>query len=350
MNRKHYFFLGLLICLSFIIKIFNLLPVTLGGDFERDWQLMEKLVDQGQLPQIGPSASVNDSFYLGPGYYYFLEVIYLLSAGNFQVGMLIFSLLGSLSIILFFSVTHRLFGKNVAVISTVLYSLSPYLNSILSFPWNPYILPLMTLLTLWFYIRVVEDKKFEYLPWLSCNLGLMTHSHATAIFLIPIFVWGVLFKLKSKISSVNPLYILSAVLGLLLTLTPYFSQLSQIAPTITSTHREECNFEDWLNTHGNGEECFHYLRNTLFVGRIFSSSIIGKKEFVLATISLLIIASFLIWYRGKQRYLLRAWLLIPWSLFMLYSKNVYLHYFLIFLPLPFWMMGIGLAKILAKKE
>ncbi len=211
--------------------------------------------------------------------------------------------------------------------------------SLQSFPWNPYLLP--TLITLmWWCLIKIQHQRFQYLPLFSLLFGLSLQAHATALFLLPVFI----FLIHPK--SVPVKYWLVSGLSLILVLSPWiwvdltthFGQTRQALQVFTPTATEGCSLSFYLQHHGNGEHCFAEIRNTLFIGRMFTMSLFNTRNLFMALFSL----GFIIWSLFKlalpHRQFFLSWIIIPWFLFMFYSSNIYLHYLLIFFPLPFLLL------------
>ncbi len=96
-----------LFTIGFLLRVTGLINTTLAGDFHYHWSVAGEIATRQEFPLLGPSASVNDQFHLGPLYYYLLSLPYILGRGNFQVAIIFFSFLNSLSIVVFYAASRN---------------------------------------------------------------------------------------------------------------------------------------------------------------------------------------------------------------------------------------------------
>lgn len=344
LNVKTYLYL--IVIVGFVLRIFGLINISLGGDFEYHWSVAGSIVGGGNLPVLGPSASINSEFHLGPFYYYLLAIPYLLGAGNFKIAVIFFSLISSLSIILLYEVSRYWFSEIQSLKIASLYAFSSYMITIGNFPWNAYLVPSFVILNLYFLVKI-RKIQYRYLVPLGITYALALQAHATTFFLAPFIFLQIPFK-KIKLSY----FIISFTL-FFLTLSPWliaqyqqnFFQFRQVGSTLFGQHNQDCSFTWWLANHGHGERCFHYLRNTLFVFRLFSVSL-----FTVSNISTVLLVAVLSLYallsaKLQQKRSFIFWLVSVLLLYLFYSANIYLHYMLILIPLPFFVFILFLQKI-----
>lgn len=324
---------------GFLLRVLGLLNITLAGDFQYHWSVAQQIVEYHEFPLLGPAASVNDQFHLGPFYYYLLSLPYFLGQGNFQVAIIFFSLINSLSIFVFYAACRNWFTQRESLLSTTLYTFSAYMITIQNFPWNPNILP--TLLTLiWWCITKIQHQHTHYFPLLTLLVGLSLQAHATAIFLLPVIFFLI------NIKKIPFKYWVGGLTSFLIVMSPWiyidlqthFGQSQQALQVFTPGPTDNCSFSFYLQHHGHGEHCFAEIRNTLFIGRMFTMSLFATRHLgiVFATLCIVIVGLFKIPFPHRKD--ISIWLLLPWFLFMLYSSNIYLHYLLIFFPIPFLLL------------
>jgi hypothetical protein len=177
--------------------------------------------------------------------------------------------------------------------------------------------------------------------------GISIQLHATALFLLPVFAY--LLPLK-KISVKQYLLGLTAFLivnssWLYVNLTTNFSQMKEAILIFSSGPTGNCTFSYWLLNHGHGERCFAYLRNTLFAFRFMTMSLFNSENMILVFSAMIITILYFIKAQMSEKKILLVWLGIPIGLFLFYSSGIYLHYFLILTPLPFFLLVKLLAKL-----
>ncbi len=170
--------------------------VTFLGDQGRDVIIIKRIITLEHFPAIGPPTSVGQ-VYLGPFYYYFIAPWLLLSNFNpigLAVGVAIFS---SLYLLINYLIVKELFDKKIALISTILLSFSSVLIDFSRFSWNPNLLPLFTLLTVYFVIKSLKTNKWYYFVLSGTFLSFSIQLHYLTLFLIPPIAILYLLSLRS---------------------------------------------------------------------------------------------------------------------------------------------------------
>ena len=119
--------------------------MTFLGDEGRDVIIVRRLLVNFDPILIGPGTSVGN-MYLGPIYYYMIAPFLLLF--NFSpVGPSVFiALLGIITIYFVWYVSRKWFGNIAALVSALLYSVSPVVIYFARSSWNPNIMPFFALL------------------------------------------------------------------------------------------------------------------------------------------------------------------------------------------------------------
>src|SRR6185369_3361155 len=166
---------------------------------------------------------------------------------------------------------------------------------------------------------------------------LASHLHGSILFLTIVTI-GMLISKKIPLKY--------WIIGIVVAALPYlpwfyaekscaFCQTQAMTQTLSAAPAEKCVFVEWLHTHGNGEHCFGYLRNSLFVLKLFSQSLFGSSSLLLLPLMAILIGAWTYFIKVKDKAFLLALLFGQWFLFLFYKGNIYQHYFLILLPLPF---------------
>lgn len=158
--------------------------VTFLGDQGRDAIIIKRILTLEHWPAIGAPTSVGQ-VYLGPFYYYFIAPWLLLF--NFQpvglaFGVAVFS---SLYLLINYFIIKDLFDKKVALISTIFLSFSAVLIDFSRYSWNPNLLPLFTLLTVYFVIKSLQKNKWYFFALSGAFLSFSIQLHYLALFLFP---------------------------------------------------------------------------------------------------------------------------------------------------------------------
>lgn len=328
------------------LRLLGLINITLAGDNLTHWKIVGEIVTKGIYPLLGPRASLTGNFNLGPFYYYLLAIPYWIGGGNFRMAIIFFALINSLSIPLLYLVAKRWFTKLQAFGIIMLYACSFYFIQIQSFPWNPYVLPLFIILSLYF-TNKIHAKKYHYFILLTVSYGICLQLHATSLFLLPVFIY--LLPLK----KIPLKYYLAGIAALLLVNFPWiwvnftgnFGQIRAGLLILTPGKATACSLTNWLTNHGHGEKCFWYFRNTLLAFRFITISLFGVNNVLLALLSIIITVFYFAKTKLTENRFLFFWVFIPVFLFLFYSNSIYLHYLLILTPVPFFLMVVVLEKI-----
>lgn len=344
--KKDKYIILLLFILGLLLRVSGIFNIVLAGDNLLHWKIAGLIAENGIFPLLGPKASVNPGFDLGPAYYYLLAIPYWIGQGNFKIAVVFFSILNSFSIPLLYYVSKRWFSKIKSLQITALFTFSAYLISVQNFPWNPYILPFFIILSL-FFINKVNKKKYLYFALLALSYSVCLQAHATAVFLLPVFIYLLPYKkipLKHYLTAAV-VFLIANFPWIYVNFTSGFSQLTAALSIFEAGKIEVCSFSGWLLNHGNGESCFSYFRNTLFSFRFITMSIFDTRNILVVFISLFLIGLYFLKEKMKEKKFLMVWLFVPMFLFLFYSSFIYLHYFLILTPLPFYLFVVLLSKL-----
>lgn len=165
---------------------------TFLADQGRDAIIIKRILTLEHLPAIGPPTSVGQ-VYLGPFYYYFIAPWLLLFNFNpvgLAFGVAFFS---SLFILINYFIVRELFDEKTALISSFLITFSSVLIDFSRFSWNPNLLPLFTLLTIYFLIKALKTQKKIFYFLFGSFLSFCLQLHYLALFLIlPIIITSII--------------------------------------------------------------------------------------------------------------------------------------------------------------
>ena len=187
---KKNFPITLIICLAAFLRFYKLTSyMEFLGDQGRDVYIVRKFLTNFDLMFIGPQTSIGN-MYLGPFYYYLMAPFLLLF--NFHpVGPAIMIVLFSLlTTYLIFHVYIKLFGNKIfALLSSLLYAISPVAVKYSNFSWNPNIMPFFSLSFFYLSYLTLFKNKFSLLPLLTISFIFALNSHYLALILLPIFAF-----------------------------------------------------------------------------------------------------------------------------------------------------------------
>lgn len=344
LTEKHW--LIIIVCVAFGLRSLGVLNIELAGDFAYHWQVAGNIVRGIEFPLVGPSASIQDSFHLGPFYFYFLAVVYFLSMGSFQLGIIWLALINSVGILFLYKAARLWFSKKDSAVIIALVATSYYLITVGNFPWNPYLLPPFLFGLIWLLERARRGES-QLWPAIAVVAAIAVQLHGAAFFLLPVvFTIALLARipLKKALIALSVFFLLFSS-WLLVEVRCNFCQLSALSTALFNVPTESCSLGEWLVNHGHGERCFGFIRNSLFVLRMVAMSLIGSSQLIVLPAVLGLLLAWLKYAYSKKTILWLLWLIIPWSLFLFYNGNVYVHYFLIFLPLPYFFLVTTLRQL-----
>lgn len=157
---------------------------TFLGDQGRDTIILRRIITLEHFPAIGAPTSIGQ-VYLGPFYYYFIApwlLLFNLNPIGPIVGVALFS---SLYLIINYFVVKELIDKKTAILSTIFLSFSSVLIEFSRFSWNPNLLPLFTLLTIYFLIKSIKTGRWHFFALTGAFLSFVIQLHYLALFIFP---------------------------------------------------------------------------------------------------------------------------------------------------------------------
>jgi len=307
------------------------------GDQGRDVVIIRDFLKNGNYFFIGPQTSIGN-MYLGPFYYYFIAPSLLIANFN-PIGPAIFiALLGILTVYLVYFIAHKWFSYSTALVSSFLFAISPVIIKYSNFSWNPNIMPLFSLLFVYFIWFAFNKKEFKYLIYASLAFIMTLNSHYLALLLLPIplvYVFILFLSKPSKEIKRNFVkYTLISVIIFLISLLPqiafdikHHGQNIGALTTFFSQRQTTVNLKAY-KAIPNLWPLFNQINGSLLA---------GKTEIAAFIISLFILISSIFYLTKNYKHLkknlnhpfllLIIWYLIGLTGLGLYKQHIYDHYF-----------------------
>lgn len=375
-NRKETSALFLILLTGSLLRLYNIDQyMTFLGDEGRDAIIVRRFLVDFDLMLIGPGTSIGN-MYLGPLYYYMIAPSLLIS--NFSpVGpAVMIALLGIFTIWLVWFVTREWFGKNAAVIASLLYAIAPTVIIYSRSSWNPNIMPLFALIAFYSIWKVWTGNRFFWLIVVSISLAFSLQSHYLGLLLFP----GVgLFWLITFVRNWNNkelksflIYSLISVLIFIFLMSPLVIFDSrhgwinfEALKTFFTDRQTTVNAKVWKsipNILPISEEMFSrlvagyntvagkWILVTVFVGMIVGV-ISGARKYSAKDLFFRV-------YKTRDNYLIQTrafillfvWLSVAIIGLGLYKQEIYDHYHGFYYVVPFILIGgiIQLAKDYSK--
>ncbi len=356
--------IALILLLASFLRLYRIADyMTFLGDEGRDVLVVYNIL-HGHLTLLGPTASVG-GFFLGPIYYYFMAPFLWLFNYNPVGPAVMVALIGILTVFLVYKVGSELFNKEVGLIASLIYAISPLVIAYSRSSWNPNPLPFFSLLTLYVIYKGVNGNKIRLFFLSGFLLGIALQLHYLATFLgvivaVYIFVTRIFFRTNftKTLKRLAKDYI-AIFIGFLIGWSPFLAfEVRHGFPDFRSLF----NFVFYSGQTG-GSSNFFPIVSDVFIrlfGRLmtelpppeqlfwFSKPVISV--WYIFTIILAVLSSALIIYqliktvKDKKSsfniyFLFVLWLLFGVLLFGFYKKPIYDYYFSFMFPLPFLLVA-----------
>lgn len=198
--KKHYLIILILI-FGIILRFYRFEEfVTFLGDQGRDAIIIKRILTGEHFPAIGAPTSIGQ-VYLGPFYYYFIAPWLLFFNFNpigLAFGVAFFS---SLYILINYLIIKELIDKKTAILSSIFITFSYVLIELSRFSWNPNLLPLFTLLSVYFLIKSIKTQKWYFFALTGAFLSFSLQLHYVFLFSMPTILLIYFINLIKKIKN-----------------------------------------------------------------------------------------------------------------------------------------------------
>lgn len=379
----------LVVIVAAFLRLYQLNTTEFDDDQAAIFQMASNAVHHGFLVATSNVASLH--VYNPPATIYLLMLPAAFTSNPLS-GTILTALMATAAVILTYIFVRRYYGRLAATIAALIYATSFRAIVYSRFTWNQNFLPLFVVLTfIVIFWGVVARKKGWFFPAV-CLIGLTIQFHGSGVFLA--FPLALAFILAPGTIRKRDLAI---GVGLLLIIyAPYLlwelsTHLADIKLLLSSkSHQGITNasifmyYDVLFNPYGplSPQNPLHwqivpFIGEQSYLGQLspylawISRGIIYL--FAACTVFVLIIAaadagmrrrgkSNGLWFSLKHYWqhlrssparcgllLLLSWQIIPLGILLLASHSLalYLHYFIIFLPGPFILLGVGLSKAIS---
>lgn len=309
------------------------------GDEGRDMLVVKRMIVDHKLTLLGPITSVG-SMYMGPIYYYFMAPflwLWQLDPVGPSVMVALFSLA---TIFLLYKIGIEFFYPVVGFVSSFLYAISPLAVKYGRSSWNPNIVPFFALLCIYSLLKVVVQKRFNFLLLTGLCLGILIQLHYVTYLFFPV----IFFCLLLIRFSVSLKKYLLGLLGFAASYSPFlmFELRHQFVNTKALwrfiRQQKEVNPLGFLNISNSISD----VVVRLFWRLVVVESATYTKIFILG-----IVIFTLLWFlkEGKKEKILAFKIILVWFLvgvlsFGIYRGVTYDYYFGSLFPAPFLFSGI----------
>jgi 4-amino-4-deoxy-L-arabinose transferase-like glycosyltransferase len=361
-SNHEVFLLAVVIVVAAFLRFYRISEyLTFLGDEGRDVLVAKKMVIDGKLTLLGPTASVG-GFFLGPLYYYLMAPFLWLWRLDPTGPAVMVALTGVFTVYLLFRFVRQHLSAKAALVTTAIYALSPLVIIHSRSSWNPNVTPFFALIlamaVLGKFGKILDPWRY-FLTGLILGLGFQTHYLFLFLFgVVGIFIIIKDLFLAEKITIRN---ILELVAGLFLATSPIIA--FEVRHNYPST---KALIEFLVSGKDTGFIFSEYsatVRDVLF--RIFGRllwNIPSGYDFDKVNLAGRLLWSGAVWLTalGSLGLLLRKvarekslkadelrfftylllWLVVPVTLFGFYRREIYDYYFGIVFPVPAILFGV----------
>lgn len=312
--------------------------VTFLGDQGRDAIILKRILTFEHLPAIGPPTSVGQ-VYLGPFYYYFIApwlLIFKFNPIGPAIGVAVFSFL---YLLINYFIVKELINKKTALLSTIFLSFSSVLIELSRFSWNPNLLPLFTLSTIYLLIQSTKTSRWYFFALTGAFLSFTAQLHYLTLFFLPAIaiVYG-FYLIKNVRDKKFILNFLFFTFNFLLFSSPLiiFDLRHRFLNTKNFINLFQESGSSLITKINNLLETFYYLN--------FYSFNINLSKMLIIILLFLMIVSYLTLLKQNNQIKTFLFLFLTILFFMsFYSGQKHPHYFGIFYPIYYVIAAYFLA-------
>jgi len=343
--QKNYLLI-LILVLGIILRFYRL-PEYLEylGDQGRDLVIIRDFLKNDNLFFIGPQTSIGN-MYLGP-YFYYLLAPFLWLANYSPIGPAAFiALIGVTTIFLIYYISLRWFDRKTAIVSALLYALSPVVIKYSTFSWNPNVAPFFSLLFIFFFFEAISKQKYRLLIFASLSFIMALNTHYLCLLLLlPAGIFWLIHFFQQHYSFRSDFFkqTVISVLIFLLSLTPQILfDIKHHGQNIKAL----LTFFTERETTVNLKAYKAISKIVPLFNQINTSLIFGKNEVYAPFLSVIFFLGiiFLFFHLSKPKrqpfIFVFSWFFLGLVGLGLYKQHVYDHYFGFIFPAVFIIAGL----------
>lgn len=344
--------------------------MTFLGDEGRDVLIVREIL-HGNLTLLGPRASAGD-FFLGPIYYYFMAPFLAITNYNPVGPAIMVALFGVATVYLVYKIGTEFFGKTAGLIAACLYAVSPVVITYSRSSWNPNLMPLFSLLSLYTSYKAITRKSPKLFIISGVLLGIAMQLHYLAFFLGGILFFYILIASILKVGNGKLTHLVKdyvyVLLGFLLGLAPFLLFEARHGFPNVKTIISFIFLSGNVASEGNS---FTVIGDVFF--RVFARLVasypspdlhifypaINLQAWYVLALALAIGSTFFTFrklyrsYKARNDEMLKYLLITLWIgfgilFFGFYRKPIYDYYFGFMFPAPFLLVGDLFSYLLKK--
>jgi len=223
--NKFTFLLILFLFIGFCLRVDRLSDVmAFMPDMGLFYLPAKEMLINGTIPLVGPETS-HPWIHHGAHWIYVLSGLLWLSNFN-PVGAAYFiAVLGTITILIFYLVSREMFGKNIAILSAILYATSPLLVMNARIPYHTSPIPFFVIILFYLTFKWIRGGSVWIFPAITFLLGVL-YNHEITTFVYAIVIGILLFYGFIKNESwfrklINPKIILTSIISFIIPMLPF---------------------------------------------------------------------------------------------------------------------------------
>lgn len=185
-HRSEFFLASALFILAVALRLYRIdAYVHFLGDEGRDMRIVRAIYTAGDLPFLGPNASVG-GFFLGPMYYWMIAPFLWLWQSNPVGPAIMVAVFGIATVIGVYLVSRMISGTAGALIALLLYSIAPIVVRYSRFSWNPNPVPFFSLIAVGSIYLASKTKQSWWWFISGAAMGMNVQLHYLTTVLFPV--------------------------------------------------------------------------------------------------------------------------------------------------------------------
>lgn len=339
--KKRTVFIIFLLLLAALLRFYRIGELTeFLGDQGRTGILIWNAWTNKNLPLVGPS--VLSGQYLGPFFYYFIALPFIISNFHPLAPALWMATFGILSVFLVFYVGEKLFEFWIGSAIATLYAVSPYIISSDRTLWEPNIVHFFILLYILCVYLVQNERKFTAFFPMGILVGILVQLHYPNIFFIALsnLFWFFILINRKKSESKKEilLWSIAGIVGFFVILSPFLYYESQ-----HSWKDVRDIILIFLAPSASSADTLPFGETVVDLSTRVFKKVIPLPTFWVAMGELIILTGALL-RRRFWGFFFSFWFIVGIIAMSLYRGIVFDHYLHFLLPVPFFLLGFVISS------
>ncbi|MFZ2199889.1 MAG: glycosyltransferase family 39 protein [Microgenomates group bacterium] len=344
--KKHWLLI-LILLVSLFFRTYRIAStMTFLEDEGRDLLIAKRMIDTGRPVLLGPQTSMGN-MYLGPLYYYFITPALALYQMDPVGPAILIALTGVITTYLLFYLGRKWFSDAAGYLASIMYAILPFSVSVNRSSWNPNLVPLISVLMLIVYDRIVYAKP-KFMDWIYYGLlvGTMVQLHYMALVFCGVMSLSIAWHKRKKLFNLAKGVAL-ALVGFIIMLSPFI--IFELRNDWVNTHaltrflvaKQDRNIRydlpAWLWWSKVSTTSYRLIGDTLIGSELGGKAAAPKVVTLFVTILALNTILSLKKNNGRYLNLIMLWV-SSMAVLGIYQENIHMHYIEFAIPLVILML------------